>query len=160
MLIFYSVSFSSVGFKDLAFLNTYGRQISVGLTGNFSMIIFWKEFSVFSMVFQCDWTFQCDFQCHILIVFEPWYSNEMVFKGFHCQIIVRNRTVTKHVNHHVSIWRRWKLQKHCGKLYNLLVASKFSMKSIFWHKHICWVLFFGTSGIFIHCFCRISLLYN
>ena len=25
-----------------------------------------------SVVFQCGWTFQCDFQCHILIVIHSW----------------------------------------------------------------------------------------
>ncbi len=50
--------------------------LSNKIAGHFSVInqknsvclSFVKLFSVVSVVFQCSWTFQCDFQCHSLIV--------------------------------------------------------------------------------------------
>ncbi len=54
-------------YNELTFLNNNRRHIS-RIKECVIIMYFVKLFSVVSKVFQCGWTFQSDFQCHILIV--------------------------------------------------------------------------------------------
>ncbi len=54
-------------YKGLTFLdNNIADKFQCDLKENSSLIILCKAFQCDFSGFQCGWTFQCDFQCHIL----------------------------------------------------------------------------------------------
>ena len=96
-------------YNGLTFLDN-SRHFSVMKEKISVWLSFVKLFSVVSVVFQCGWTFHCDFQCHILIVTETSY-------GDHCA------QDTLEINSSINNNKVELCFMHCPREFSLLVIA-------------------------------------
>ncbi len=87
-------------------------------------------FSVVSVIFQCGWIFQCDFQCHILIVLIYNSINMIVCIGLYDVMVLKKKSgenifLNWQVERKFDIKARWSVK--CNKCINMVVLCIYNV---------------------------------